>query len=60
MSTEIEAKFININKEEIRKKLNSIGAVLTKPERLMRRKTFDFKNIELPAGEFKWMRVRDE
>lgn len=60
MSTEIEAKFININKEELRTKLKSIDAILKTPERLMRRKTFDFKDLELPAGEFKWMRVRDE
>lgn len=59
MQTEIEAKFLDIHPEEIRERLFSIGGVLTHPERLMKRKVFDF-----PNGAFDqdgaWMRVRDE
>ena len=36
MQTEYEATFININKDEIREKLKSVGAVLVKPEVLMK------------------------
>lgn len=41
MKAEIEAKFLNINKENIRKLLKSIGAELVRPERLMERAVFD-------------------
>jgi len=59
MKTEIEAKFLNINAEEIREKLKRIGAVLQYPERLMKRKVFDYPNGEL-RKEGAWIRVRDE
>lgn len=58
MQTEYEATFINIDKDKIRKKLKEIGAVLNKPEFLMKRCTFN-----LPEGHHKkgaWARVRDE
>lgn len=58
MKIEYEATFININKDEIRKKLKEIGASLSKPEFLQRREVFD-----LPSGHQKegaWLRVRDE
>ena len=41
MKAEIEAKFLNIDKENIRKLLKSIGAELVNPERLMERAVFD-------------------
>lgn len=58
MKTEYEATFININKDEVRKGLESAGAKLIKKEFLQKRCTF-----ELPSGhEIKngWLRVRDE
>ncbi len=56
--TEIEAKFLNINKDSIRNKLIEIGATLVRPE-------FDQKriNFQLPQekrSDHKWLRVRDE
>jgi adenylate cyclase class 2 len=59
MQTEIEAKFLNIDTEKIKTKLKEIGAVLQYPERLMKRKTFDFKDKSL-YEEKAWVRVRDE
>jgi hypothetical protein len=44
MKTEIEAKFLNINKENIRKLLKNIGAELVQPERMMERAVFDSPN----------------
>ncbi len=60
MKKEIEAKFINVNKEEIRKKLKSLGGKLIKPETLMLNRTFDFPNAMTEEGIYKWIRVRDE
>lgn len=53
MPTEIEATFINIDKDTMRKKLREVGAELVQPEILMRRVIFD-----LGPGSF--ARVRDE
>lgn len=53
MENEIEAQFLDIKKDEIRKKLAEIGAKLVKPEVLMKRVVFD-----LIPGQF--VRVRDE
>ncbi len=53
MNNEIEAQFLDINKDEIRAKLRSIGAELKKPEVLMRRVVFY-------TGEHSFARVRDE
>ncbi len=53
MNNEIEAQFLDINKEEIRKKLGAIGAECAKPEVLMRRKVFY-------TGPHSFARVRDE
>jgi len=58
MQTEYEATFINVNKDKIREELKLAGAVLVKPEALMRRYTFN-----LPKGlehKDKFLRVRDE
>ena len=40
MNSEIEAQFLNINKNKIREKLKEIGAECVKPEVLMRRVVF--------------------
>ncbi len=55
---EIEAKFLNINKDEIRKKLIEVGAMLVRSE-------FDQKriNFHLPKekkSDDRWLRVRDD
>ena len=53
MNNEIEAQFLDINKNEIRKKLEEIGAKCVKPEVLMKRVVFD-------TGPNSFARVRDE
>lgn len=59
MQTEIEAKFLNVDHDEMREKLNKLGAKCIQPMRLMRRKNFDYqdKRLEKIGG---WIRVRDE
>lgn len=56
MTKEIELKFINIDPEELRRKLSQTGYKCTLPETLMRRVVF-FPAI--PDGK-SWARVRDE
>ena len=53
MHNEIEAQFLEINKNEMRQKLRAVGAKLTKPEILMKRTV-------LYTGEHSFARVRDE
>lgn len=53
MKNEIEAQFLDINKDGVRSKLKEIGAKLVKPEVLMRRVVFY-------TGEHSFARVRDE
>jgi adenylate cyclase, class 2 len=57
MKTELEAKFADIDIEEIRGALKSVGAVCEQPMRLMRRAL-----IEEPhhAKEYAFIRIRDE
>mgnify|MGYP001565261179 CR=1 FL=1 len=59
MKTEIEGKFLDINKEELRKKLRLLKASLIHKERLMRRINYDYQDsrLEKIGG---WIRVRDE
>jgi adenylate cyclase class 2 len=57
MKHEIEAKFLNINKDDLRAKLTQAGFLLTGQEYLMRRKTFDLPSA---PGCRKWGRVRQE
>jgi adenylate cyclase class 2 len=59
MQTEIEAKFIHINPDQLRQKLRQLGAVLVNPERLMRRRNFDLAPSH-PQYHKGWIRVRDE
>lgn len=56
MQIEFEAKFTNISKDDLRAKLKQIGAILLRPEFLMKRVVFD-PPIKIPGG---WLRVRDE
>lgn len=58
MEIEYEATFTNINKDDIRQRMKQIGAILVKPEFLMKRYTFN-----LPKGseqKDRFLRVRDE
>ncbi len=59
METELEAKFLDINKESFREKLKEVGATLIYPERLMKRNVFDYPDERLEK-EGAWVRVRDE
>lgn len=58
MYIEYEATFTNVNKDDIRQKLKTVGATKVKDEFLQRRSVF-----RLPASnqiEGGWLRVRDE
>src|SRR3989344_2563061 len=59
MQVEIEAKFLNINPDELRERLKKAGAKLIHAESLMRRNNFDYPDgrLEKIGG---WIRVRDE
>lgn len=58
MNIEYEAKFTNINKEEMRKRLIEVGAQLVRPEFLQKRVVFHLpEGHEIKGG---WLRVRDE
>ena len=59
MKTEIEAKFLDIDVDNLRGILRSIGASQVQLERLMKRRIYDFPNNSLDkiGG---WVRVRDE
>jgi len=56
MEFEIEAKFLDINPEEIRGRLTKLGAKMVYLERMMRRKVFEHPTNK----ENDWFRVRDE
>lgn len=57
MKTEYEAKFVNIDIDDIRQKLKSLGGSLEQPMRLMRRVTIDSPFMKQNNG---FLRVRDE
>ena len=57
MNTEIEAKFVNADHEDIRAKLTAIGATLEQPMRLMKRVTID--STQLKAKDA-FVRIRDQ
>ncbi|NCS83156.1 CYTH domain-containing protein, partial [Candidatus Saccharibacteria bacterium] len=56
-TTEYEAKFLNINIDDIRRRLQDLGATLEKPMRLMRRVTIDTDELKKKDA---FIRVRDE
>ena len=58
MKNEIEATYLSVDKEDIRKKLKVAGFALQTPEYMMRRKTFDFSRVAPDRN--KWGRVRQE
>ena len=57
MKSEIEAKFLDVNFDDIRRKLTDLGGVCEQPMRLMRRVTID--NDVMKSKEA-FLRVRDE
>jgi len=59
MQKEIEAKFLDIDKDKIRKQLKDLGCKLIKPETLMKRKAFHVEN-DFEINRLRWARVRDE
>lgn len=59
MTPEIEAKFLNVSHDDIRKKLRDLGGVCEIPMRLMKRVVLDFPDKRLQAKQA-WLRVRDE
>lgn len=59
MKPEIEAKFLNVDFDDMRVKLRAAGAECVHPMRLMRRKNFDHADMRLEAIGG-WVRVRDE
>lgn len=62
MQTEIEVKFLDVNHDDVRKKLKALGATLEQPMRLMRRAMFDFEDnrMQKDTGNKPRLRVRDE
>jgi adenylate cyclase class 2 len=59
METELEAKFINIDHDDFRNRLEQAGATLKVAERQMKRHVFDYPDHRLEAVGG-WVRVRDE
>lgn len=59
MEVELEAKFLGVDPATIRKRLKVCGATCAYPERLMKRKVFDFPDNRLHEKQC-WLRVRDE
>lgn len=58
MYIEYEATFTHVDKDDIRKRLEKIGAQLIRPEYMQRRLVFNLpKGHEIKGG---WARVRDE
>lgn len=60
MQQEIEVKFLNVNHDDIRAKLRTLGAKLEEPMRLMRRAIIDYPDRRLQSQQNGWVRVRDE
>lgn len=62
MQPEIEVKFLNVDHDVVRSKLNGLGATLDHPMRLMRRAILDYPDSRLreTGDAWEWVRVRDE
>ena len=60
MQTEIEAKFLDVVHGTMRAKLKELGSECVHPDRLMRRKNFDYPDKRLEKSVEGWIRVRDE
>lgn len=57
MNTEIEAKFVNVDHDAVRTRLQEIGAQLQQPMRLMKRVTIDSPGMKEKNA---FVRVRDQ
>lgn len=57
MKTEFEVKFLNVDHDEIRKKLISLGATMEQPMRLMKRAIIETADMKKKNA---FIRVRDE
>ncbi len=60
MQPEIEAKFLNVDFEKLRKLLKENKAICTQPMRMMKRVAMDFPDRLLQTNANAWVRVRDE
>lgn len=60
MKPEIEAKFLRIDHDAIRARLQELGAVCVHKNRLMKRKNYDFDDRRLEKTKNGWARLRDE
>ena len=60
MKPEIEAKFLDIDRDALRAQLRSIGAECVVADRLMKRRNYDFPDLRLDKEHNGWARVRDE
>jgi len=60
MNIEIEAKWLNIDKDQIRAHLQACSAELVHEERTMRRRNYDYPDGRLDITRNGWIRVRDE
>jgi adenylate cyclase, class 2 len=58
METEYEAKFLDVDKDEVRGRLTAAGATLIRPEFLQKRWVFELPGEKRSRNTF--MRVRDE
>src|SRR5688500_13456541 len=59
MQTEVEAKFLDADLDEVRKNLESLGGVRVTPLRLMKRKHYDYPDGSLQSKNA-FVRLRDE
>ncbi len=57
---EIEAKFLNLNHDDIRAKLRALGATCEHPMRQMRRVIFDYPDRSIRQAQHGLLRIRDE
>jgi adenylate cyclase class 2 len=62
MKPEIEVKFLNVDFQTVRARLQELGAVCEQPMRLMRRSIIDYpdRRLQTAKGIWGWIRVRDE
>jgi adenylate cyclase class 2 len=63
MKQEIEVKFLDVDHDEVRKKLEDVGGVCEHPMRLMRRAIIDYPDRRMQTSSdtgWGWIRIRDE
>lgn len=59
MNTEIEATFLDVDHNVLRRRLEELGATCTQPQHDMRRTVYDFPDLRLDK-KAAWVRVRQE